>query len=271
MLEEKLRVGINVRYTSSGVDQEGLIDEIVGQIEKHDLDIYLGPEFLFMFERNITHIYDEKEKGLIFGEIAERTKHRDSLIIPGSMVWHDEKYLYNTAPIISEGKIQEYHKKADGGTALHAEFRNCKLGVFMKGDLGFFDWKDFKFGLSICADRMDISNFIINNDVPLLDFYMLTSCGCTLLTNYVPVRLGGFGLCSDGSSDLKSEVWEATGGYKKFDTLKPDKTIARPYEYKHSLADAVKIGSNEILFNTMEEVHRQKEAFHIYELGINRT
>ena len=174
------------------------------------MDIFLGPEWLFLPEERI---YSKKEKEEIIDDIAEKTRDRDTLIIPGTIMWEDEEFFYNTSPLISKGRlIGETYKLGNGGSKDAAiTDRGCKkkwhmdkfLGNspyqevnFRKEHKGLFEWKGYRLGMEICCDK----GYILDIREPHVDLYFLVSCGRGLEDGigYLPIELGGYGLCSDG-------------------------------------------------------------------------
>lgn len=198
MLEKTLRAGIIVENTSAGVPQGGLVNKITDYINYYKLDILLGPEWLFLPDKRL---YTKAEKERTIGRIAENTKDRDTLIIPGSILWEDGDLFYNTAPLISKGQlIGEYHKFYDGGDAGKAKDKGCVKKKHAERVKEIFSWKGYRIGLEICADSGLLNEHMGKSNDPLLDLYFLVSCGLTLHElSRLPVDIGGYGLCADGS------------------------------------------------------------------------
>lgn len=205
MLKEKLKAGIIARNTGSdNLSQEGLLEEIIESIREHELDIFLGPEWLFLPK---DRLYTKEEKYAISSKLADISKERNTLIIPGSIMWFDEKHFYNTSPIIAEGRVLgEYHKHSDCGSSLRADKRGYgHLGYRYGNKFERCLWRGYNLGVEICADRGELASFLKTRpDEPLLDLYFLVSCG-PYLPNDVPVKNLRYGLCSNGGN-LKTEV-----------------------------------------------------------------
>jgi len=200
MLEKKLKAGIMTGYkTFEKTPQGKLVSDISDYIHEYDLDILLGPEWLFMPEKRL---YTKEEKKEILEEIAEKTKTRDTLIIPGTILWEDDKFFYNTAPIISEGKLKgEQHKWSDGGSRMKAFFRNCSKPKYKCFDKprDVFKWRDYRLGIEICADMGCLIKYLEESELPFLDLYFVVSDG-VLITKYeneIPIRLNGYALNSN--------------------------------------------------------------------------
>ncbi|MDP2906992.1 MAG: hypothetical protein Q8O03_03560 [Nanoarchaeota archaeon] len=201
MLEEKLKAGILTYHSMFGKVQQGrLVSDISDYVHEYELDILLGPEWLFMPE---TRLYSKEEKQDIVKGLAEKTKTRDTLIIPGSIMWEDDKFFYNTAPIISKGKlIGEQHKWTDGGSKMKACTRSCSKPKYKDFDnpRDVFKWRDYRIGVEICADMGELYHHLEKSELPFLDFYFLVSDG-VLISKYeqeIPLKLNGYGLNSDG-------------------------------------------------------------------------
>lgn len=207
MLEEKLKAGIIVRDTNHGFPQDSLVSEITHLIKDHNLDILLGPEWLFVPKERL---YTKEEKENLIGSLIESSKGTDILIIPGSIMWHDEKFCYNAAPVISNGKLLgEYHKRQNGGTTDRAEERSCKKPRFEGKEFGIYPWNGLSIGIEICADKGELKRHLMKEKTePLLDLYFLVSCGCSLSKyDLPPVKESGYALCAEGSGPV-SEVFQ---------------------------------------------------------------
>lgn len=205
MTEEKLKAGIIARNTGSdNLSQEGLLEEIIESIHKYNLDIFLGPEWLFLPK---DRIYTKEEKETIISRLADTSKGRNTLIIPGSIMWFDENIFYNSSPIIAEGRVLgEYYKHLDCGSSFRAYRRGYTDKEYFRGN-GFerHKWGGLNISLEICADRGELARFLKTRpDEPLLDLYFLVSCG-PYLPKDIPVKNLGYGLCSNGDN-LKTEV-----------------------------------------------------------------
>jgi len=203
MLEKKLRAGIVVKKTyADETYQKNLVDNIVNIIFKYDLDIFLGPEWLFLPK---DRLYSKSEKEDIIDELADKTKSRDTLIIPGSMMWYDDKFFYNTAPVISGGKlIKESHKHSDGGSADLADKRDCFKQMYMKPNSCLFNWRGNKSGVEICSDLGHLNEVLKRSNpssIPeyFLDLYFFVSCGKSLSPSEMPVKRFRYALISDGN------------------------------------------------------------------------
>lgn len=231
MLEEKLQAGILTYSSICGkVPQGRLVSDIADYVNDNELDILLGPEWLFMPE---TRLYSKKEKEGIIEELAEKTKTRDTLIIPGSIMWEDDTFFYNTAPIISQGKlIGEQHKYTDGGSKTKATFRNCSKPKYrdLEKKLDAFKWRNYRVGVEICSDMGKLLNSLEESCKPFLDLYFLVSDGC-MITSYpkdMPVKDFGYGLNSDGD-DLAIVLRREGRNFKTIDSEQEFKDI-RIYE-----------------------------------------
>ncbi|MDP2906991.1 MAG: hypothetical protein Q8O03_03555 [Nanoarchaeota archaeon] len=226
MLEKKLKVGILIKDTHhslrGNVASKNIVREIKAGINKYDLDIFLGPEFIFALENRL---YNKQEKDNLLKELAEPTKNKDTLIIPGSIVWEDGSYFYNTAPIISKGIINEYHKhEKDGYSLSFAEAKNCKTKKYYSGTKpAIVSWRNYRIGVEICIDSAyrRLYSFLQEKHRPLLDLYFLVSCGAQIShADQIPIKNLGYGLCSDGEEPT-SEVLQRddNNGSKNFSKI----------------------------------------------------
>jgi len=206
MAKKTLKAGIIARTTcwNNTPLQEGLLEEIIESIHEQDLDIFLGPEWLFIPK---DRLYTKEEKDIISSKLAAASKEKNTLIIPGSIMWFDKNLFYNTSPIIAEGKVLgEYHKHFDCGSTFKAKNRGCIDKEYFKGhSFERHKWREYRMSIEICADQGELARFLgTRPQEPLLDLYFLVSCGPYLRLD-IPVKNLGYGLCSNGDS-LKTEV-----------------------------------------------------------------
>lgn len=222
MLEKKLTAGVLVQGSEKHIDKDVLINKIVSFVNVYELDIFLGPEWLFLPKKSEKRLYSESEKDEILGEIAEKTKDTESLIIPGSIMWEDKKFYYNAAPLISEGMIiGEAYKDGDGGTSGIArksgkkQFRpwtpKTEEDLLDRTKDGIFKWREYDVGVEICCDHGHIRKLKVYD----LDLYFLVSCGQDIMKGSLPIRQGGYALCSEGSRKV-SQVYQRKN-VKKFE------------------------------------------------------
>lgn len=225
MLEERLKAGILVRNTRSLRDylpSKSIAREIKDYINKYSLDIFLGPEFIFSLENRL---YNKQEKNSLLKELAGLTKNKGTLIMPGSIMWEDEDYFYNTAPLIFNGRAREYHKhRKDDYSIGFAKAKNCKTKQYYSGKSGaVYPWRGYTIGIEICVDKLyrRLDKFLIKKDMPLLDLYFLVSCGVKIShADQIPIKNLGYGLCSDGEKPT-SEVLQRNDrkGSKNFSEI----------------------------------------------------
>ncbi|MBM3199306.1 hypothetical protein FJZ53_00090 [Candidatus Woesearchaeota archaeon] len=223
MLEEKIKAGLILEPTGGKeLQKENLAEEIVRHVRNHDLDILLGPEWLFLPQGRM---YNEQEKNQIISYISENIKSTDALIIPGTIMWENNTHVHNTAPIIQKGTIREVHKFSDGGTKYTAKLRGCNKPKYKNfDDPKTFKWRDYKIGIEICSDMglliRPLQNKYLKDTgqkywIPqmmeeecFLDFYFLVSSGIAISgdRDAIPLRKGGYGLNSNGNIIPESMV-----------------------------------------------------------------
>lgn len=222
MLEKKLKAGILTKGSQGGIEKEVLIENIVGHIDKYKLNIFLGPEWLFLPK---DRFYSESEKDDIIMSLAQKTSSVDTLIIPGSIMWEDKDSYYNAAPIIHGGiLIGEAYKDCDGGTENRAKERFCKKRRYRPRDYknademfdrtrdGVFKWEGYDIGVEICCDQGHIKTGLKTSN---LDFYFLVSCGLGIIEGFLPIRKEGYALCSEGNGRYTQVFWKnKKGGLK---------------------------------------------------------
>lgn len=256
MLEEKLNVGILANDTSDGCAQKGLVQEIVNCVHKYDLDIFLGPEWLLLPKEN-RGLYSEQEKEEIIGQLAEKAKDRSTLIVPGTIMWYDDDFFYNTTPLISKGKLLgEHHKHEDGGDVIQAHEKKCDKKMYQQWEKGLFRWKDYAVGIEICADAGKLKRFLNDNKLPFPDLYFLVSCGVAFSSNNVPIKYRGYGFYSDGC-DTISKVLRRDND-QDFSYITPKKELPRRTRHK----------------SWTKIIHgytiKDKDRFSLYEITVNK-
>jgi len=200
MLEEKLNVGTLVNKTTRKSRQKGAIENIFRLILENHIDVFLGPEWLFM---NHKKIYSQKQKDRIINIFAKRSQGLKSIIIPGTIMWQDDTFLYNTAPLISNGElIGEYHKQTDGGTVYEAKIRNCDKSRYKNKNTegGLFFWNGFRIGIEICSDHSNsiLKEFLKTKNERNTDLHLVSSCGMNLCAGNLTTCDDGYGFISDG-------------------------------------------------------------------------
>ncbi len=184
-----------------------LVRESEELIEKYldaDVDILVAPEYTFLADRPFT----TKEKDELMTSMAERTKDRDLLLLPGTYVWADGTDLHNTLPIIYGGEVvRAYDKKVDGGDSKIADryWREFTPGT----ESGVIPYKDLELGVEVCADhhqrngRGGVSNpgrLLTEEGPDSLDLQLIVSCGMSIHDKALAVRENGYALCCDGNA-----------------------------------------------------------------------
>lgn len=143
--------------------------------------------------------YQAEEKDDIISQLVKTTEGRNILSIPGTIMWEDEEYCYNTAPVIADGRLlDEYKKMTDGGSIALAKEKNCEKTYCCGTKYGMYLWRNYKIGVEICADHGYLKEFLDAKKEPYPELYMLTSCGMTLGSYITAVKMGGYALNSDG-------------------------------------------------------------------------
>ena len=135
--EKELKAGIYFTHTSEGTVQDGLVDRIIDLSKK--IDIFLGPEYLL---RPLGGCYSIGEKNQILDRIANKTK--GSLVIPGTILWHDDSTLHNTCPVIYDGNVHEYNKY-NQDLAMQSTARKFNLRVGSGSGQKIHEWNDLNY------------------------------------------------------------------------------------------------------------------------------
>ncbi|MBI4142112.1 hypothetical protein HY484_04255, partial [Candidatus Woesearchaeota archaeon] len=149
---------------------ERIKNKILSTVAKSDYySMIIAPEYSFSRGRNP---FNEKEKDKIVERIAEATKSRNALVVPGTIVWHKWDLLYNTAYAIADGEVLcEYHKqRITVEEDLLAHRNNAR---FYSGKApGVFEWNGLHVGIEICADAG-----LLDKSMKYCDLQILVSCG----------------------------------------------------------------------------------------------
>ncbi len=194
---ESLKAGLLAISTpDDNYKQDELVEMIGEYISKHNLDVFMGPEWLFVPKKRL---YQAEEKDDLVSKLVKTTEGRNILSVPGTMMWEDERYCYNSAPIIVDGKLlDEYKKRTDGGSISIAKEKNCEKTYCRGIKYGLYSWRNYKIGVEICADHGHLKDHLDKEKISYPDLYMLTSCGMTLGSYSTAVKMNGYALNSDG-------------------------------------------------------------------------
>lgn len=256
-----LNVGVLEADTLGGVDQTDLVKKIGEHIDKHQLNIFVGPEFLFERESP----YTENEKNQIIQSLIEYSKGKNVLIVPGTIMWEGEDKIYNTAPVIANGKLLgEYNKQ----TAPHETRKGRALGLGgqYEGFPSMYKWNNMNVGVEICSDaaedNLQLKSYLDKHQMEYPDLYILPACGYVLsgfepkqmifdIISHPPIKEGGYGINSDGYYNLGTVTQRQGGKYqgsmgKKHDDLKvfqidiPTKPKPLPQNYNFGINSLLK-------------------------------
>ncbi len=203
MLKEKIRIGIvttdtnmyEIDFNKPGYDpcelETGHLEILEGLVASGGQDILVAPEYFFASRPPL----DAGARD----EIAERLKRasvgKDTLLIPGSIVWHSDGILRNTVPVMCDGKVvMEYEKRM--GEPLIAEL--FSLAGRAGKTQGAFEWKGYRCGIELCSDHGELKREGITN----LDFHFLVSCGRPPCSEYSVAREGGYLVYCDGANPV---------------------------------------------------------------------
>lgn len=199
-MSKKLIVGL----LRADYESDGLRDKIKCYAEKLDdlrLDVFVAPEYSFF---NNKPPMSETEFKREVKELAEKTKGKRTLVLPGTFVWYDEQdNLYNTLPIIQNGRVVlKYDKKESWGEADKMPKKNFRAG----STGGVFKWnpemadfgRELETGVEICLDhaRGTLQRETARN----LDLQFVVSAGMEIQTNRLTLKDGGYVLLCDGLS-----------------------------------------------------------------------
>ncbi|MDP6627237.1 MAG: hypothetical protein QGG50_04990 [Methanopyri archaeon] len=208
-----IRVGLILTKTTSDQDfilatepyDHERVERYTSLIDKYldeDIDILVAPEYTFFSGRPFT----TEEKDELISSMAERTRDRDLLLLPGTYLWCDGQGLHNTLPLIYGGEVvREYDKKIDGGDQKIGDryWRDFVPGT----ESGVIPYKDLELGIEVCADhftsngRGGVSNpgqLLTEVGPDSLDLQLIVSCGMSIHDQALAVRENGYALLCDG-------------------------------------------------------------------------
>lgn len=200
-----LRVGlIRTDISDREVDRDKLISDY---LETENLDILVAPEYSFFLEKPAA----EKEFEREVNGLADKTRRKKTLLLPGTLLWYDESdNMYNTLPVLEKGKmIFSYDKKQDGGDGLIA----TKSGKWYAGRAGrgIFEWRGLKLGVEICKDHGELKQ----DEETDLDLQFLVSAGTVLYEDFLVLKPGGYAILCDGERPMVEVRQQKDGGGTK--------------------------------------------------------
>lgn len=176
------------------------LEHIISSVNNENLDLIVAPEWYFYPGKP----YNRKEKDNIVNELA-RECCNSSLILPGTFIWTEGNKLYNSVPIIANGKYHfDYHKKSDGGTSNIAADHGKEMQAGNDDKFIFSKWMGLEIGMEICSDH----GLLYNSGIENLDMQILIACGMPLIDFYCQVKRYRYALCCDGLKPLKPKAMQ---------------------------------------------------------------
>jgi len=122
------------------------LNAITHNIGRYDMIIL--PEYAFATKKGLI----KEEKKTLVDRIKTASAGKETLVAAG-FLWNDGNRLYNSCPLISNGKtLFEYYKE----TTSELDFEIAEafgLEYFTGNKQGVFKWKDNIAGLEICRDH----------------------------------------------------------------------------------------------------------------------
>lgn len=135
--------------THPSIPRRSPLERIAEEIEKHNPDLIVAPEY---FMNNEKRIYTRQEKDELVQKIADISG--DRLIVPGTALWQENGEMRNTVVAVTNGKVlAEHDKSVDGGESRIAEDYGVK-DSYGKMEACVFQWKGLDIGLEICAEHL---------------------------------------------------------------------------------------------------------------------
>ena len=203
--EHLLKVGMlkkKIRGGDSLCDLDRFNEILCSLIAEDSAHMLMAPSCSFHLNGGILNM---EKKGQYVEDLRAESLNRNVLVFPGSFVWADKGKLYNSTPIIYNGKILfEYYKRTDGGEN-ELGLRYGLEPVFGGKNSGIFAWKDYKLGIELCGDNHE---GVLKDDkkVSDLDFHIVLASGRSYLYDQTIIaKPGGYAFLCDGMNP-KTEV-----------------------------------------------------------------
>ncbi len=107
----------------------------------------LSPDFLLLPEKWILNRYqdDSADLSAIISSISDLSEYRGTVIVPGSFSIFRNGRLYNTSPVIADGKLIGWSDKI-------SLYRREKQEYTAGSEVTVFKGKDIKFSIPVCYD-----------------------------------------------------------------------------------------------------------------------
>lgn len=190
---------------------EDRTDLIIESANKFNLEILMAPEWYY----SRPHPFTRLEKDKILYKISQNVP-KTTLTIPGTFIWvyketKDQDYVrmnfYNSAQIILNGFVQEYHKyefgKKSGEITIEYLLEKA-TGDSFKATAGlkkgkFFNWRNFDVGLEICLDH---GEGCLKSQEKNLDLQLVVACGCSFYEANSCIKDKGLVIVCDGFQDV---------------------------------------------------------------------
>lgn len=160
-------------------------------IERHNPDVVIGPEYLFVApplegwdwdKKKPTYtprIFDKKEKRSLEQKLQMLSAQKDTLLIPGTLVWTEEDKYRNSCSIFHRGnKIREIQKEfcngADRNYAPHGVQSDHFDTLFLTSPLShqrylrrhLFQFRGRNYVVEICDDHCSQARRVDIGDPP---------------------------------------------------------------------------------------------------------
>ncbi|MCG2719895.1 MAG: hypothetical protein L6266_04155, partial [Nanoarchaeota archaeon] len=156
--------------------------------------------------------FTKEEKDWTLEKIISNTP-KETLILPGTFVWiykeikrafrKTQLNFYNTAPIINNNRLQEYHKSRlnrESGEFGIADESKDQYKIF-KPTAGvengkIFNWRNLEIGLEICIDYG--KGCLSSKNIHYLDLQLVIACGIPFYKENTAIKDKGYLIICDG-------------------------------------------------------------------------
>ncbi len=189
--------------THPSIARRSPLERIAEAIKEHNPGMIVAPEY---FLNNEQKVYSREEKNGIVKKICDISGER--LIVPGTILWQENGFMYDRGLLVSGGKvIAEHDKSEDGGEGFIAKDYRLKFAAGT-GHGSVAKWNGLDVGLEICAEH---GCEALKKRGKRLDIQIVVSHGEDLYGSSLRLRKGGYAILSEGRQTVQSEIRKKEG------------------------------------------------------------
>lgn len=185
-----------------------------------DYDVIVAPEAAF----STKPVLPKEGKDRLVERIRGASEGSSTLVLPGTFLWKDNGQLYNSSPIVSDGRVlKEYFKETTDRQDQYVADTEGLVHI-TGNNQGGADWNGINVGVEICRDhgmgrlKRWIENFGMRKPV---DLHVVLSRGIYYHPPHdMSGEQGSFVLCDgvNGSSDVRRNSRLLQGEHTFFGT-----------------------------------------------------